>query len=120
MFNCVCKPVLEAAGVQMDVVETRRPGHAIEIAQSVVPGSYDALICVGGDGTVFEVLQVGSWDELLTPWIGSDKSMLTLFNEIAATIHCRYAFRTIAKCISSISIAPLHQSWQLRSAAASA
>ena len=37
-----------------DVITTERPGHALEIATSA--SGYDALVAVGGDGTVGEVI----------------------------------------------------------------
>ena len=50
--------ILKAAGLSVTVRETQRAGHATEIVRSLQLDQCDALITVGGDGTVFEALQV--------------------------------------------------------------
>ena len=50
--------ILKAAGLSVVVKETQRAGHATEIVRSLQLDQCDALITVGGDGTVFEALQV--------------------------------------------------------------
>ena len=50
--------IFKAAGLSVTVTETQRAGHATEMAQSLQLDHCDALITVGGDGTVFEALQV--------------------------------------------------------------
>ena len=50
--------IFKAAGVSVTVKETQRAGHATEMVQSLQLDRCDALITVGGDGTVFEALQV--------------------------------------------------------------
>jgi YegS/Rv2252/BmrU family lipid kinase len=46
---------LRAAGVGFDLVETKAPGEAVDIAQRAAL-EYDAVIAAGGDGTVHEVV----------------------------------------------------------------
>ena len=46
---------LRAAGVSFDLVETKAPGEAVDIAQRAAL-EYDAVIAAGGDGTVHEVV----------------------------------------------------------------
>jgi YegS/Rv2252/BmrU family lipid kinase len=52
-------PAIRAAmtrlGANFELVQTERPGHAIEIAQQAAAGGYGAVVAVGGDGTVNEV-----------------------------------------------------------------
>ena len=50
--------IFKAAGLSVTVTETQRAGHATEMVQSLKLDCCDALITVGGDGTVFEALQV--------------------------------------------------------------
>ena len=50
--------IFQAAGLQLTVKETERAGHATEMVQELAISSCDALLTVGGDGTVFEALQV--------------------------------------------------------------
>ncbi len=47
---------LRAAGVQFDVAETNRGGHATEIAREAFHNGYRKFIAVGGDGTSFEIV----------------------------------------------------------------
>lgn len=49
-------------GNQVDVVETNAPEHATDIAQDAISSQADAIVVVGGDGTLNEVMQatVGS------------------------------------------------------------
>lgn len=49
-------------GNQVDVVETNAPEHATDIAHDAVSSQTDAIVVVGGDGTLNEVIQatVGS------------------------------------------------------------
>lgn len=49
------KPVFAAAGIELDVRVTQRPGHAREIARTLELTGVDGLCAIGGDGTVHEV-----------------------------------------------------------------
>jgi diacylglycerol kinase (ATP) len=40
----------------LDVRVSERPGHAVEIGREAADAGYDRLICLGGDGTPYEVL----------------------------------------------------------------
>lgn len=50
------RPVFAAAGVNLDVHVTRKPGHATEIVQSLNCDSCDGICVIGGDGTFHEVV----------------------------------------------------------------
>jgi len=43
-------------GASFELVQTNRPGHAIEIARQVTANDYEAIAAVGGDGTVNEIV----------------------------------------------------------------
>lgn len=43
-------------GAEFEIVQTQRPEHAIEIARQAASGNYEAIVAVGGDGTVNEVV----------------------------------------------------------------
>jgi diacylglycerol kinase (ATP) len=47
---------LRELGVAFDLVQTERPGHAIELARAASCNGYSAAVAVGGDGTANEVL----------------------------------------------------------------
>ena len=51
-------PILAAAGLDVAVVETLRRGHAGKLAAALDLRQCDLLVLVGGDGTVFDALQV--------------------------------------------------------------
>lgn len=45
--------------MHLTVVETQRPGHALEAVQKLeLSEEVDAIVCVGGDGTMSEIIQV--------------------------------------------------------------
>ncbi len=51
------RSLLGAAGVRCEIVETKRPGHATEIAAKAATAGISLLVVVGGDGTLNEVVQ---------------------------------------------------------------
>ena len=51
----IVKPMLEAAGVAVTMMPTERAGHAIELAKQAALGDFDALLALGGDGTLSDV-----------------------------------------------------------------
>lgn len=53
-----CQPILQAAGLSVEQLETQRPRHATEMARKLSVQDIDAIVCVGGDGTMSEILQV--------------------------------------------------------------
>lgn len=60
--------LLEAAGIQVDVVESQYAGHAIDVGLQFDPDVYEGLVLTGGDGTLYEfvsgLLSRPSWAEL--------------------------------------------------------
>jgi YegS/Rv2252/BmrU family lipid kinase len=64
---------LRTAGVQFDVAETKRAGHAAEIAREAFHNGYRKFIAVGGDGTSFEIVNglfPEAANECVTPTLG--------------------------------------------------
>lgn len=49
-------PILAAAGCAVDIRKTERRLHARDIGRDADLAQFDALICVGGDGTVHELV----------------------------------------------------------------
>lgn len=47
---------LRAAGISVDVRTTQGPGHAAELAREAWTEGHRRLLCAGGDGTTFEVI----------------------------------------------------------------
>jgi diacylglycerol kinase (ATP) len=50
------EPILRAAGCTPRVVETQRPGHARELLAELPHVARDAVVVVGGDGTLHEAI----------------------------------------------------------------
>ncbi|XP_047670728.1 ceramide kinase-like protein isoform X3 [Tachysurus fulvidraco] len=50
-------PLLKLADIQTDVTVTERKGHALSILKECSLDQYDGVVCVGGDGSVAEVVQ---------------------------------------------------------------
>lgn len=49
-------PMFQRLGIHCDVKISEFAGHTIQLAQEFVPSGYDGIIAVGGDGTLFELL----------------------------------------------------------------
>jgi len=47
---------MQEYGLDFDIVQTERPGHAIELTQQAVRDGYDVVVAAGGDGTCNEVI----------------------------------------------------------------
>jgi diacylglycerol kinase (ATP) len=64
---------LLAAGVKFDVAETKRAGHATELAREAYKQGYRRFIAVGGDGTSFETVNglfPEAWEDGQKPTLG--------------------------------------------------
>lgn len=57
-YSSSVQTIFKAAGLEVTVKETQHRGHATDIVRQLPLGTCDALVTVGGDGTVFEALQV--------------------------------------------------------------
>ncbi|GMH05393.1 hypothetical protein Nepgr_007233 [Nepenthes gracilis] len=56
IFVNVVKPLLDAAGIQYTVQETKCQLHAKEVASGLDLTQYDGIVCVSGDGILVEVI----------------------------------------------------------------
>ena len=57
IWDAVVRPILSASGSRFRMVATEGPKHATEVARSLDPAATEAIVVLGGDGTVHEVLQ---------------------------------------------------------------
>ncbi|MFC1565986.1 diacylglycerol/lipid kinase family protein [Candidatus Neomarinimicrobiota bacterium] len=48
------KPIFEAGGIEIEIIETKYAGHAKDIARAMDIEKFDSLCLVGGDGTIHE------------------------------------------------------------------
>ena len=46
---------LDNSGFDVDLYHTEAPGHAMDIAESLIDSDHEIVVAVGGDGTVHEV-----------------------------------------------------------------
>ena len=51
------QPLWEAAGLAVTVITTQAAGEAVDIGKRLDLTSCDALVAIGGDGTLYELLQ---------------------------------------------------------------
>src|SRR5262245_51850761 len=67
------RALLERHGIEAEIWETQRPGHATELARKAAADGYQRVIAAGGDGTVEEVAEglVGTDVELGVLPLGS-------------------------------------------------
>ncbi len=96
LFEGTVRKTLDAAGVAYTLHITQRAGNAGDIAAALDLASCDALLFMGGDGTVHEALQVrktgvshadcGLWDDVLTSVARNCSWAATA----ACTGRCRY------------------------------
>lgn len=47
-------PIFKFANIDATVKQTERANHALEIAKELPLGVYDAVVAVGGDGSLYE------------------------------------------------------------------
>lgn len=50
------KPVFEAGGIELEIVETKYAGHSKDIARAMDMDKFESLCLVGGDGTMHEAI----------------------------------------------------------------
>lgn len=51
-----CRPVLEAHRVELKEIVTTHAGHATELAAEIKLDELDGVVCVGGDGLLYELV----------------------------------------------------------------
>ena len=57
--GCLAGPALEhlrAAGIELEIAQTRYPGHATELVRQAQAAGYRNFLAVGGDGTSYEIV----------------------------------------------------------------
>ncbi len=60
------KQKLESHNIQVQLIHTEHQGHATQIAKKYLDEGYRDFICLGGDGTLFEVIN-GFFQDRFTP-----------------------------------------------------
>ena len=69
LFKKTLKPRLEANEIEYDLVETKHPGHAVEVVQSKELSEVGGIVIISGDGMIHEVLNgiysLPNWEHVL-------------------------------------------------------
>ena len=52
----IVKPIFDNSGVHVDILLTEYAGHANELANTLNLSGYNGLCAIGGDGTLFEMV----------------------------------------------------------------
>jgi len=94
---------LRNAGLEFDLAETERAGHATEIAREAYHHGYRKFIAVGGDGTSFEIVNglfpdaTRHSDRLSLGFLplGTGNSFLRDFTELSGDQGIEYAMQAI-------------------------
>ncbi|MFL3014710.1 MAG: diacylglycerol/lipid kinase family protein [Candidatus Neomarinimicrobiota bacterium] len=50
------KPIFIDKGAEIDIIQTEYAGHAVQLAKNLDLSGYDGLCAIGGDGTLFEMV----------------------------------------------------------------
>ena len=50
------RPIFDGSGVHVDIIQTEYAGHANELATTLDLSGYNGLCAIGGDGTLFEMV----------------------------------------------------------------
>ena len=50
------RPIFDKSGVHVDIIQTEYAGHANELANTLDLSGYSGLCAIGGDGTLFEMV----------------------------------------------------------------
>ena len=50
------RPIFDKSGVHVDILQTEYAGHASELANTLDLSGYNGLCAIGGDGTLFEII----------------------------------------------------------------
>ncbi len=70
LYSRVWKPMMLQAGVQPTEIVTEDQTHSTRIAQTLLAEEYDAVVCAGGDGLLYEVINGvmarDDWQQLLS------------------------------------------------------
>lgn len=78
---------LQAAGVQLEVRESQRPGHGIDLVREAYAAGFRRFIAMGGDGTSYEIVNglfpeaLGSHVALAFQPLGTGNSFLRDFTK---------------------------------------
>ena len=109
------KPIFEAGGIEIDVIETKYAGHAKDIAKAMEIEKYESLCLVGGDGTMHEAIN-GMYTRQDNKRIsiglipaGTGNSLMHDFNCLDPSIAAKWIIKGYTKKIDLAEISMEHK-----------
>jgi len=55
ILDCI-KPIFESGGIELEIIETKYPGHTKDIVRAMNIDQFESICLVGGDGTLYEAI----------------------------------------------------------------
>lgn len=109
------KPIFEAGGIEIEIIETKYAGHAEDIAKAMEIDKYELLCLVGGDGTMHESINgmYGRKDNKRIPIglipAGTGNSLMHDLNCLDTTIAAKWIVNGYTKKIDLAEITMEHK-----------
>ena len=109
------KPIFEAGGIELEIIETKYAGHAKDIARAMDIEKFESLCLVGGDGTMHEAINgmYARKDSKLIPLgiipAGTGNSLMHDFNCLDPNIAAKWIVKGYTKKIDLAKISMEHK-----------
>jgi YegS/Rv2252/BmrU family lipid kinase len=109
------KPIFEAGGIEIELIETKYAGHAKDIAKAMEIEKYESLCLIGGDGTMHEAVN-GMYTRQDNKRIpiglipaGTGNSLMHDFNCLDPSIAAKWIIKGYTKKIDLAEISMEHK-----------
>lgn len=109
------KPIFEAGGIELEIIETKYAGHAKDIARAMEIEKFESLCLVGGDGTMHEAIN-GMYTRKDNKHIpigvipaGTGNSLMHDFNCLDTTVATKWIVKGYTKKIDLAQIKMEHK-----------
>lgn len=109
------KPIFEAGGIELEIIETKYAGHAKDIARAMEIEKFESLCLVGGDGTMHEAIN-GMYTRKDNKHIpiglipaGTGNSLMHDFNCLDTTVVTKWIVKGYTKKIDLAQIKMEHK-----------
>lgn len=109
------KPIFEAGGIELEIIETKYAGHAKDIARAMEIEKFESLCLVGGDGTMHEAINgmYARQDNKRIPIgvipAGTGNSLMHDFNCLDTTVATKWIVKGYTKKIDLAEIQMEHK-----------
>ncbi len=109
------KPIFEAGGIELEIIETKYAGHAKDIARAMEIDKFESLCLVGGDGTIHESVNgmYARQDNKRIPIglipAGTGNSLMHDFNCLDPNIAAKWIIKGYTKKIDLAEISMEHK-----------